>query len=185
MLGLAGLQASKKSPDEQALHLVVYDDNSLIGGALLTQKNLILSQIPGPFLVTLVNRLFSKVQTLPGVVGPSATSEIFALLWKKASGQEFKLGMSQKIYELERIESRSLVKGELIQALESHAELVGQWIYEFSCESLPHEPTTLEKTRKLAFQKIQNGDVYLWQIDASDGTQVSRALYRSGQSHIE
>ena len=84
------------------------------------------------------------------------------------SGYDYKLGMAQKIYQLDEVILPANIPGQLLQAQEIHTSLVGQWVYEFSCESLPHEPTTVEKTTELAIQKIKNGDVYLWQCESGE-----------------
>ncbi|MFN7727883.1 MAG: GNAT family N-acetyltransferase [Bdellovibrio sp.] len=166
LLGLAGLRQRLKDKPDDDHYIAVYENNELVGGCVVTGKNLVVSQISGPLLVPLAKFLFDHQCKFPGVVGAPATCEIFAMIWHRLSGQDFKLGMAQKIYQLDEVILPANMPGQLLKAQESHASLVGQWVYEFSCESLPHEPTTIEKTREFAIQKIKNGEVYLWQDES-------------------
>lgn len=168
LLGLANLQKKLKIKNDDYCYIAVFEHNELVGGCLVSKKNLVVSQIPGPMLLALANYLFENKCKLPGIVGPAATSEIFAMIWKKLSGQNYKLGMDQKIYQLNNVIMPKNLSGQLMQAQESHTELVGRWVYEFSSESLPHEPTTIEKATELAIQKIKNQDVFLWQDESGE-----------------
>lgn len=173
LLGLAGLRLKLKDKPDDYRYIAVYENNDLIGGCVVSEKNLVVSQIPGPLLVPLAKFLLDNLYKFPGIVGAPATCETFAMIWKKLNGQDFKLGMAQKIYQLDEVIMPENISGQLIQAQESHTSLVGQWVYEFSCESLPHEPTTVEKTTELAIQKIKNGDVYLWQDESGQGVSMN------------
>ena len=166
MLGLAGLRL-KKTTDEY-IYLAVFDQNEIVGCCIVSEKNLVVSQIPGPYLVPLANYLKNENCKIPGIVGAPATCEIFAKIWSKLINCNYKVGMEQKIYQLNEVILPKNIQGELIQAQAKHTARVGQWVYEFSCESLPHEPTIIEKTTELAAQKIKNGDVYLWQAETGE-----------------
>lgn len=168
LLGLAGFRLKLINKPDEYHYVAVYENNDLVGGCIISEKNLVVSQIPGPLLVPLAKFLLDNKCKFPGVVGAPATCEIFAMIWKRLSGQDFKLGMAQKIYQLDEVVMPTNISGQLLQAQESHTSLVGQWVYEFSTESLPHEPTTIEKTTELAIQKIKNGDVYLWQDELGE-----------------
>lgn len=162
LLGLAGFRSKAKDKPDDYRYIAIYDGIELVGACVVSEKNLVVSQVPGPMLVPLANFLINNKCKFPGVVGPSATCEIFSRVWKKESGQEYKLGMDQKIYQLDELIMPADISGQLLQAQEVHTNLVGQWLYEFSSESLAHEPTTIEKTMELVTRKIKNGDVYLW-----------------------
>lgn len=168
LLGLAGLRLKLNDKPDDYRYIALYENRELVGGCIVSEKKLVVSQIPGLLLMSLAKFLFDHQFKLPGVVGAPATCEIFARIWKKLSGHGYKLGMAQKIYQLDEVIVPTNISGQLLQAQEDHTGLVGQWVYEFSCESLPHEPTTIEKTAELAIQKVKNGDVYLWQSESGE-----------------
>jgi uncharacterized cupin superfamily protein len=163
LLGLVGLRKNWKEKTDNYRYIAIYDQHDLIGGCIVSEKNLVISQVPGPILKPLAEYLYDSQCNFPGVVGPPATCETFARIWKKMSGHNYKLGMAQKIYQLDEVTLPLNLTGQLIQATEAHTILTGQWLYEFYCESLPHEHITLEKSTEQAIQKIKNGEVYLWQ----------------------
>jgi len=171
LLGLAGFRSKTKDKPDDYHYIAIHDSAELVGACVVSEKNLVISQVPGPMLVPLAKFLINNKYKFPGFVGPSTTCEIFAKVWKNVSGQEYKLGMDQKIYQLDEVIMPANISGQLLQAEEAHTNLVGQWLYEFSCESLPHEPTTIEKSTELAIRKIKNGDVYLWK--SNDGQIVA------------
>lgn len=166
MLGIAGLRVAKTIDD--CIYFVLFDRNELIGCSVLSKKNFVVTQIPEPFLLTIANYLKKENYILPGIVGDPATSERFAYIWSNLINCKYKLAMDQKIYQLNEVLLPSNLQGKLINARLDHTELVGKWLFEFSCESLPHEPTTLENSTEFAKQKINNCDVYLLQSLADE-----------------
>lgn len=161
-LGLCVLRkANPKNPDDY-VYITVSKDGHLVGAAVLTERALIVSALEEPLVVELVRFLKEKNINFSGVVGPAITSEALIRIFGKLSNQKFRLNMGQKIYALTEVTFPENVEGQLSLAKDFHKDLVGQWLYEFSCESLPNEKTTLEKTLELADGKIKKGEVYLW-----------------------
>ena len=168
LLGLAALRREITEKPDSFRYIAIYEGDELVGGSLVSEKNMVVSQIPGPHLVPLAKFLLDNQIKIAGIVGPPATCEIFVKVWKKLSGLNYKLAVNQKIYQLEEVIMPLKQSGQQMLAQESHAGLVGQWLHEFNCEAIPHEPTSVEKTTELAFQKIKKGEVYLWQNDESE-----------------
>ena len=161
LLGLAMLRLQVTNEDTYHYYSVV-QNNELIGCAVMTNVNLILTRIPGTFLPELAQTLFDQKIQPPGVVGPVHSTEAFAQCWKTISGRNYKLGMGQKVYELTQVtmpESSDL--GELVLADLSHEELVKDWLIQFRYEATPHDTSSLESTIKLARSKIEKNEVYL------------------------
>lgn len=168
LLGLTVLRTKLKDKPDDYHYLAVYDKGALVGGCVVSEKNLVISQTPGPLLLPLAQYLFEQQLKFPGVVGPAATCEIFARIWQNLSGKKYKLGMAQKIYQLDNVTIPENISGQMVQAMQAHVNLVGQWVFEFSCEAIPHEPTTIEKMNEFAAQKIKNGEVFLWQLPSGE-----------------
>jgi uncharacterized cupin superfamily protein len=174
LIGLSELRKkTNKNPDDYRF-ATVYKKEELIGGFCVSEKNLVLSGFEEPVLKNIADFLFDKKIKFPGVVGPALTSEAFARIWSHVSSGSYKLGMGQKINKLEAVTMPSGDSGKLVLAAEKDKELVGQWLYEFSVESLPHEPTTLQKMTEHALAKIQKQEAYFWVN--SDNTPLSMNL---------
>jgi uncharacterized cupin superfamily protein/predicted GNAT family acetyltransferase len=163
LLGLAG--AIRQTPDMR--YFIVSENQKLIGGGIVTERNLVLSQMPEPFLLPLAQFLKENDAKFPGVVGPAQVAENFARYWKSLTGQAYDLAMGQKIYQLDQVTMPTGVEGRLIKADESHVDLVTQWMHEFREESLPHEIMTIEENKGVAARFIKNQAIFLW-LDTND-----------------
>ncbi len=95
-------------------------------------------------------------------MGPSAASETFARAWSQISGSEFKTGMTQKIYQLEKVQFPESVNGKMEVATSAKLELITDWAYQFTIESLPHEPTSKLECLEIARIRIEKGEVFIW-----------------------
>lgn len=162
LYGLCELRAfSKKVPDDYK-YISIFQSKQLIGAALITDKRLIITALQEPQIEPLVSFLKLNNVTVPGVVGPALTADAFSRMWSKATNQKCTLAMGQKIYQLTEVIMPPNISGKLKLAQESDVSFVGQWLLEFSIESLPHQPTTIEKMIELAKIKIQKQETYLW-----------------------
>lgn len=155
------IKAANKNSDEHS-YITVYKDNQLIGGLCVSERNVIISAFEEPVIKNITDFLKEKKLSFPGVFGPALTSEAFARIWSQSTNQSYKLAMGQKIYKLDTVTIPNNIPGKFSLASEEQTALVGKWIFEFSAESLPHEPTTIEKTTKYAVTKIKNQEIYLW-----------------------
>jgi len=171
MLGLCELKASGSKATADYSYFLVKQADTFIGGAVLTEKSLILSQMPEPTLVPLVKLMQDKNIHCPGVVGPAMTADAFSKIWIHQNQSSRKLAMAQKIYFLTEAILPERVSGSFCVASESHIELTAAWLVNFTEESLPHEISTIENARTLVTNKIKRSEVFLW-LDSS-GTPVS------------
>ncbi len=154
--------AQQKLEKNEYTYINIYQNNLLIGCAINTDKNFILTNIPEPILYKLVEFVTEKIIIFTGVVGPSMSSELFARIYCDFTSRKHKLGFAQKIYQNEKVIYPQVVPGCLQIADESHTELVAKWIAEFKAEAIPNEQDTPDKTLQLAASKIKNGEAFLW-----------------------
>ncbi len=171
MLGLCELKASGQSQTPDYYYFLVKQADTFIGGAVVTEKSLVLSMMPEPTLVPLVNALQEKCIKCPGVVGPAITADSFSRIWADGKQTERKLSMAQKIYALQDVKLSENVSGSFCAANENHIELVAEWLVKFTEESLPNEISTIENARAFVTAKIKKNEILLW-LD-STGTPVS------------
>lgn len=169
LLGLSELQAKAEKPSTDCQFFCLYHFQKLIGAALLNDRRLVVTQISNSYIPFFIDYLIESQISIPGVVGPNETSEEFARQWSKIAKKEMTLAMGQKIYQLEKVTKPKNVVGKITNATEIDLSLVSEWLYDFTTESIPHQPTTLEKMTVLANAKILKNEVYLWK-DQNDQT---------------
>lgn len=160
MLGLA--EMSVKTNKNSGLFYIVSSDSKSISFCLVTDRAAVLSEMPEEALRALADQLFFDQVNFPAAIGPVASVQTFAKTWAGVTEKKFKIGMAQKIYQLNQVIQPRSVQGQLILATSEHEELVTKWIYEFSLESLPHENNSIERAKEFALNKIPKGEVFIW-----------------------
>ncbi len=160
MLGLA--EAGIKQNKNVGKFYITQSDSVLNGAGHVTDRNLIISNLSNESILALADQLYFDQINFPGVVGPVAPAELFAKTWAGLAEKKYKIGMQQKIYQLEKVILPKPVSGSILVCNESHLDLITQWVYEFSLESLAHEVNTIERAREFAANKIPKGEVYIW-----------------------
>jgi len=169
LLGL--IEANVKQNKASGQFYMTKSDSHLSGACYVSERNLIISNLNSESALALADQLYFDQIIFPGVVGPVAATELFAKTWAGLTEKKCKIGMAQKIYQLEKVIPVIPVPGSLLRCHEKYQDLITQWVYEFSLESLPHEKNTIERAREFAVHKIPKGEVYIW-VD-SDGVPVS------------
>jgi predicted GNAT family acetyltransferase len=164
MLGLSEVSAQQNKNTN--LFYNVKSDAQDIGFCLVSDRAVVMNEMSDEAVRALADQLFFDQVNFPGAVGPVATVESFAKIWAGITEKKFKIGMSQKIYQLNKVISAKAVGGRLIVASAEHQDLITQWVYAFSLESLPHENNSIERAKEFAVHKIPKGEVFIWQNEA-------------------
>ena len=110
----------------------------------------------------LVKNLIERQNMLPGVTGQAPLVESFAASWDIAKGVSHKPGLRLRVYELTHVISPGYSPGILRLAIPSDMELVSRWVHAFQIEALGEG--SLDQARETARLRIQDGDIFLWQI---------------------
>lgn len=174
MLGLSRSLASSRQISEEVLLLAIMRDSEVLTVAMQTPPyNLIVSRSKAEPLKELAHFLSKQNTILPGVVGPKEEATLFAQLYSERKNIEYQLGMDQKIYLATKIND-PFVEGSLKLATENDVDIVAQWLYEFSLESLPEkEKFDLKYALEWAIKAVSEQSAYLW-VDL-EGVPVSVA----------
>ncbi|MES2803240.1 MAG: GNAT family N-acetyltransferase [Bdellovibrionota bacterium] len=141
---------------------IVKSDSSISGACFVSDRNLILSKMNSETVLALADQMYFDHVNFPGVVGPVAPAELFAKTWSGVTEKKCKIGMAQKIYQLNRVITPRPVAGSVSVCDVKYQDLITQWVYEFSLESLPHEANSIERAREFAVNKIPKGEVLIW-----------------------
>src|SRR5262249_60296668 len=104
-------------------------------------RHLIIARMPDPALVALADYFLQKGITVPGVVGPKNTTQIFVAHWENKTGKSSCLKMSQRIYACERVVVQAHSRGRLRRAMESDETSLVEWSAKFSPPPWLHHET--------------------------------------------
>ena len=164
--------------DEEPVLLGVTDDGTVVAAAIQTPPhNLVLSYpSDSSALEILAEELHRAAINLPGVTGPSAEAEQFALLWNTLTGTKRTKKMAQRIYKLTSVKKPQGVSGRLRPADPSELDLIVSWFKGFNRETFADPRQGDEETIKKFMESIFNSKdrrVYLWE----EGEPVSMALH--------
>ena len=118
----------------------------------------------------LIHNLREHGWPVPGVLGPSSLSDLFAQTWTSLTGEVAHLRTHERLFELTQVIAPRPGPGELRIATPDDTALVVRWIKAFQEEAL-HTSLSDEEALAWARRGIGNGEVYLWVL--SDGAIVS------------
>lgn len=164
--------------DDEPILLAVTDDDSVVAAALQTPPhNLVLSYpSDSSALEALAEELHRAAINLPGVTGPSAEADEFALLWNAFTGTKRAKKMAQRIYKLTRVKKPQGIPGHLRPPDPNELNLIVSWFKGFNRETFADPRQDDEETiKKFTDSIFSNEDrkVYLWE----DAEPVSMALH--------
>lgn len=153
--------------------VAVEEDNILLAVALRTPpQKLVISHAIKPEALTLIAQdLYSQQQALPGVIGSQRDAQTFVKVWQAITGIPYRLGMQQRIYQLERVQPIPKASGYLRQASVSDRDLLIRWCQAFTEEALDKIET--QNIERSIDGYLKNNALYLWQ----DETPVSVAAF--------
>ena len=96
----------------------------------------------------------------PGVMAPSVLSKTFAESWSQQTGQSYRAGMRQRVFELRRVVYFGSASGQLLPAGSADLRLVTDWLHHFTQEALDEDD--LAGMAELARRHIAAETLYLW-----------------------
>ena len=147
---------------------VVEDGNELVAAAVMTppHKLILYSHLAAcqPALQLLWQVMQDGRWTVPAVLGPANVADGWAELWEKENGRSPRTGMHQRVHELRRVAPISLAPGYLRPAHADDFERTVEWIQGFHRDA--HIQDDLESATLLARQKIESGELVIWENEA-------------------
>lgn len=120
----------------------------------------------------LVDDLHAHGWRVPGVNGPETASTAFASLWAERTGQETRLILHMRAYELRSVIPPDPVPGRLRLAEPADLPLVARWARDFQLEALPNEDAS--GSLQAAETGIADRRIYLWE-DGEPVAMVAKA----------
>ena len=162
LLGIA--RGLIESPDryEQPIYLAAVEtDCEIVGCAFRTPPyKLGITGMPGDALPALAEDVADVYEVLPAVLGPAAKAQRFADLWSGIWGVRARLGMRQRIYQLDAVQlSEHRPPGGMRKADAGDMGLVADWMAAFNAEAgVPGGDP-----RRRAEERIREGAIFLWE----------------------
>jgi predicted GNAT family acetyltransferase len=153
----------------------VEDEGRLIVAAVMTPPFRLIvtsNQVDafGEAPALLIHHLREQGWSVPGVVGPSSLSDLFAQIWTSLTGEVAHLRTHERLFELTHVITPRPGPGSLRMATPEDTALVVGWIKAFQQEAL-RTSLSDEEAASWARTRIGNGEVYLWVLP--DGAIVS------------
>lgn len=149
----------------------VSDGGEVVGTAFITPPyNVVLTAAADETVDLLAAEIHASGLTPPGVLGPAQSSLRFAEKWSDLIGQNYRLGLAQRIYRLDRVVPPASTPGELRRARPGDLDLLAGWLHAFIEETGIPNPRT---GAQIAQAGIADGRIFVW----DNGGPVSTALW--------
>jgi predicted GNAT family acetyltransferase len=160
IVGIARRAAEKQAQISNPYFATIEEDGNLVGCVLRTPPyKLIVTDFPTLAAPLVSSDLARTHDVLPAVLGPEHSARAFADAWCAPRGIRPRLGMRQRVYQLDRVVPPKSSRGSLRIAGPRDIDLVTTWIEDFSTES--GVPTA--RARALGEERIVNGELFLWE----------------------
>src|SRR6266487_155263 len=173
-LGLANALVER----DAAFYLATVEDEEgtlLVAACMTPPHNIVLfsnnSSRDDEALALLIQNLQDNNWSVPGAIGVGQVADNFAKIWSRRSGQRYKEGMRQRIFELSQLIPPRRVEGALRVATENDLELITEWAVAFNQEAL-HKSDALDAVQE-AEHRVHKQMIYVWELP--DGRVVTMA----------
>jgi GNAT superfamily N-acetyltransferase len=174
--------------DDPMLITVAAPDGTVVGAAVRTPpRSLLLPHIPAAVALTIadfVARMRAAgvfAAELPGVVGPVAAAEPFAVRWSELTGAAGRVEMRQRAFRLDRVQPPAGVAGRFRLAAAADLDLCFGWMVDFQSEALPQQPKV---HRERIADTIADGRMGLWEDAGRSVSMVGRTIPAAGVIRI-
>ena len=142
----------------------VEDGERLVAAAAMTPPHRLIlhaeDEDPEP-LRLLARNLVTGGWHVPGVGALKATSRMFAEIWSAVTGQPYRAGMNERVYELRQVNPpKRPIPGVLRVATEDDLPLMGEWVWGFIQDA--GVEGTPEGAREIAELRIADRDLFIW-----------------------
>lgn len=167
--------------EQQPYLACVEQDGEIVAVAFMgPPNNFVLSHVAATEAIPLMaSDLYGEHKTIPGVVASVPFSKDFAGEWQRLTGQPYRLGMAERLFQLERVNPVEGVPGYMRKATWEDKDLLHRWFTEFNEEALGETDTSLVARIVDRFLDSETQGLYLWE----DGQPVSMSGHSRPTPH--
>ena len=173
VLGVVGRLVAR--PDPAAAHpylAAVQLEDRVVACVMRTPPfGAVLTRMPLEALDPVASNIAAVYKEIPSVLAPQPTADAFAVVWTRLTGARSRVGMRQRIYQLDRVEPlKRPPTGRCRQASDGDFDLLVEWIGAFNADlgGVPHDDA-----EPLARRCLHDGCAFFWE----DPDPVSMALW--------
>jgi hypothetical protein len=179
LLGVSSWLAAHPERIEQSPYFITVEENGKVqAAAMMTPpRNLVLTRAKRNALIEIADQILSMEIHLPGVNGPTETSQTFAEIWTKKTGRPPRAHRSLRLYQLQQVVSPPRVNGQMRLAHDNDAETLRRWIHNSNAEI--GERQSEEEVSKTFQRLLTDRRLYVWE----DKDPCSIAAWDSPTSH--
>lgn len=139
----------------------IENETGIAGAALMTPpRDLIITRAPPAAVQLLVQYLIETDAPVTGTLGPTAAANAFAQCWVEQTGSPCRPGMSQRIYQCDRVTVPACGPGRLRGAADDDLPLLSQWREEF-CREVGHAQD--DDHRAVVKNFVADRRLYVWE----------------------
>ena len=164
ILGIAKRLAGSSEGYEPPIYLATIEsEREVTGCAFRTPPfKLVLTQMPSAAVSALAEDVARIYTSIPAVLGPEEEARRFAEAWSARRSVDVRLGMRQRIYQLEAVTPpRPVPPGRLREATLDDLDLLAGWIAAFNAKAGVPSP----EPRRQAEDRVARQSLFLWQTD--------------------
>ena len=159
MLGLCSPRDFREKP----YLAVVTENNNVVVAAIRTPPHkLVLSTSSSEEAIAFIARDLAAEKSLPGIIAPQLEALIFVKLWQSLTGQSYRLGLAQRIYQLEIVQPITVANGYLRLADERDRDLLISWIQAFT-EEVIEKQEPKPNYEEWCDRRLYQNSLYIWQ----------------------
>jgi predicted GNAT family acetyltransferase len=162
VLGLCHRLRTSAVEFESPIYLATVErEGEVVGCAFRTPPyKLGVTRMPDEAIPLLVEDVAGVYAELPAVLGPEREARAFATLWGERRGVGVRVGMRQRIYQLEKVRRpERMPQGQLRAAEAEHVDLVAEWIVNFALEA-GIQPVD---AGRMARERIDERTIFFWE----------------------
>ena len=140
---------------------VAMDGNTVVGVAFQSPLNLraIVTPMESSIVRSVVDAISDAKVKLPGVGGDATTAAHFAGQWAERQKSAVIPFMGQRIYEVNKVEEPTGVKGHLRKAVRGDRERLIDWVHHFWADTSAVQES---KAESLVDRRLSAGQIWLW-----------------------
>ena len=162
---------------------VATDGNAVVGVAFQSPLNLraIVTPMEPNVVHSVVDAISDAKVKLPGVGGDATTAAHFAGQWAERQKSAVVPFMGQRIYEVDKVEEPTVVKGHFRKAVRGDRECLIDWVRRFYTDTTGVQESEAES---LVDRRLSTGQLWLWD-NARVVSMASRTVPVEGVARVQ
>lgn len=165
MLSLCYARALADVEEEPGvLYATVEEDDEIVGCVMRTPPHKVLvTELPMDAAPTVAEALVDRYDNVPAVLGTEPVARAVAEAWVERVGGEWRPGMRQRLYRLDRVRPPEGVPGRMRLARPDDLELAVEWGHAFAEDAAIRFPSP-----RTAVQRwIEGGALVVWEVEGA------------------